>query len=326
MSSKRQASDSTHGRVDHRSSNVKRRQIEPPHYPLFESRLDIGSGQFFTPQATFGTGEDIFTGLDAEASHPYSRLSQVPLLSPDENWLDANQFAEFFEPFVESGDDQEQASAEAKPGVGCGAAPKERTLSTESMDEVALDELMGEMTGMENAEPPTSVPRALHRSSRSTEDFDPNLQHSPVSASSPGKHLTTDEQGLEYEVDWNPVHQFSHQTAKDPSRDGSSATHRSQIQNSPLQSTSLATLRSSNTESANHGLGDLMLKPSQTFFHVGEMLEAKASMFHNSPDFVFQLFARVLCSRRENFGHKQYFQFRDLFKESPPFLNGVLMG
>jgi hypothetical protein len=68
------------------------------------------------------------------------------------------------------------------------------------------------------------------------------------------------------------------------------------------------------------------LKPFKTFFHFGEMLGAKATMFCNSPDAVFELFTRVVYSARENFGHRQYFQFRDLFKETPPFLSGALAG
>lgn len=68
------------------------------------------------------------------------------------------------------------------------------------------------------------------------------------------------------------------------------------------------------------------LKPHKTFFHVKEMLEAKQQMFRNQPDAVFELFARVVYSSRVNFYRKQYFQFRDLFKEPPPYLSGALRG
>lgn len=70
----------------------------------------------------------------------------------------------------------------------------------------------------------------------------------------------------------------------------------------------------------------MTFKAFKTFFHLNEMLDAKVQMFKHQPEMVFDLFARVLYSSRENFVKKQYFQFRDLFKETPPYLSGALLG
>ncbi|UZP37458.1 hypothetical protein NXS19_005274 [Fusarium pseudograminearum] len=53
---------------------------------------------------------------------------------------------------------------------------------------------------------------------------------------------------------------------------------------------------------------------------------AKTQIFRNQPEIIFELFARVVYSSRENFHKKQYFRFRSLLKECPPYLNGALLG
>lgn len=67
-------------------------------------------------------------------------------------------------------------------------------------------------------------------------------------------------------------------------------------------------------------------KPYRTFFHLDEMMQGKLKMYKNQPSVIFEWYARVLYSSRENFYQKQYFQFRDLFKETPPYLSGALLG
>ncbi|PHH90770.1 hypothetical protein CDD83_2699 [Cordyceps sp. RAO-2017] len=54
------------------------------------------------------------------------------------------------------------------------------------------------------------------------------------------------------------------------------------------------------------------------------MLGAQARRPRDCPDAVIEWYARVLYSSRENFFRKQYFQFRDLFKEE--FLYGQKTG
>lgn len=283
-------------------------------------QLGVEGGQMLTPQTTFGTAESNAIGLDTEASQP-----TLP-----EDWLDLDQLDEFVDPFEDDECEQKQPLAkdlaQAKPETGCPFSPKERTHSMGSIDDEALHGLMDEIFEMETGEPPSSVLRAMDRSSRSADEFDPKLQYSPVSIDSSKKHSTKGEQELDYEVDWSPIRQFSRQSTKNASQDGSGAGHQGRVKNSQTEGTSPSTLRSLNTVPVNHLPGSLMLRPHRTFLHISKMLETKASMFRHSDDVVFELFARVLYSRRENFGHIQYFQFGNMFKESSPFLYGALSG
>lgn len=48
-------------------------------------------------------------------------------------------------------------------------------------------------------------------------------------------------------------------------------------------------------------------------------------MYKTQPEVVFEFFARVVYTRRENFAKKQLFQLRDLFKVPPPYIFGVLL-
>jgi hypothetical protein len=66
------------------------------------------------------------------------------------------------------------------------------------------------------------------------------------------------------------------------------------------------------------------LNPFKTFFHTEEMLAAKVELYGQQHEIVFDWFARVIHSTRQNFERKQYFQFRDLFKEASPYLSGAL--
>ncbi|KAM0439626.1 hypothetical protein ACHAPT_000718 [Fusarium lateritium] len=78
-------------------------------------------------------------------------------------------------------------------------------------------------------------------------------------------------------------------------------------------------------EGSGHGVGQVLMKPYKTFVDVQEMLNAKEQMFKNQVNATFELFARVVYSSRENFQKKQYFQFRSLLKEQPPYINGTLL-
>ncbi|OAQ96243.1 hypothetical protein LLEC1_02789 [Akanthomyces lecanii] len=174
----------------------------------------------------------------------------------------------------------------------------------------------------DNKEPPSSVLRDFDNISISTTTpaiFDPTLQFSPPSSASP----TADEViscGKAEEVSWEFV-------------------------NSPVQHACGQHVRRHEghyTESRNvnysHGLppatppstavglpAGMLLRPYKAWFHLREMLQAKQSMYKNQPDVVFEFFARVVHTRRENFAKKQLFQLRDLFKISPPYISGVLL-
>ncbi|RSL75426.1 hypothetical protein CEP51_010879 [Fusarium floridanum] len=79
------------------------------------------------------------------------------------------------------------------------------------------------------------------------------------------------------------------------------------------------------TESSGTDSGQVLMRPYRTFVDVQEMLDAKEQMFKNQDKAVFELFGRVVYSSRENFQKKQYFQFRSLLKEQPPYINGTLV-
>ncbi|KAL6714474.1 hypothetical protein ACLMJK_007898 [Lecanora helva] len=62
----------------------------------------------------------------------------------------------------------------------------------------------------------------------------------------------------------------------------------------------------------------------RTSFRIGEALNAAGIASRNQVDAIFELYARVLSSKREpNGGVKQFFQFGDLFTDKPPFLKGT---
>lgn len=62
----------------------------------------------------------------------------------------------------------------------------------------------------------------------------------------------------------------------------------------------------------------------RTSFRIGEALNAGAIACRAKVDAIIELYARVLHSEREaNNGHKQFFQFCDLFTDKPPYLSGT---
>ncbi|KAG9250436.1 uncharacterized protein F5Z01DRAFT_640192 [Emericellopsis atlantica] len=72
---------------------------------------------------------------------------------------------------------------------------------------------------------------------------------------------------------------------------------------------------------------DWTLEPSRTCFRLADLkILRESKQFESSPSTVFELFARVVHSARENFGHRQYFQFQDLLRAEPPYATGVLAG
>lgn len=164
--------------------------------------------------------------------------------------------------------------------------------------------------------PPSSVLRYHDRNSRSAEEYDPNLQHSPVSTSAYPTVKESNQHLLETEVDWGPVRKYS-QNVPSPMADMSNRrTH--------LTNTSLCTLRAIERGSGVEIPQYVQLKPFKTFLHIKDLIDAKAQMFRNSDKACFELFTRVVYTSRENFTRKQYFQFRDLLSETPPYLTGTV--
>lgn len=180
--------------------------------------------------------------------------------------------------------------------------------------------------------PPSSVVRAFDRASSSAGDFDPSLLHSPPKPSSimtgTGDREPPD-LPLTQEPDWESVRRDLEQFAH-PSK-GTGPSRRCQL--SPAHERGGAAIL---TPAASAPCGDSRVparpekasssKPYRTFFHLKEMVQGKLEMYRNQPLVEFEWYARVLYSSRENFGRKQYFQFRDLFKETPPYLSGALLG
>jgi hypothetical protein len=68
----------------------------------------------------------------------------------------------------------------------------------------------------------------------------------------------------------------------------------------------------------------IRLRPFRTFLDLKDLAVTKAEMFRHSPNTIFELFARVVYSSRENLVRKQYFQFEDLFAVPSSYMSGVL--
>ncbi|CEI60728.1 unnamed protein product [Fusarium venenatum] len=201
-------------------------------------------------------------------------------------------------------------------------------------DEDALEELLKQDTWQEPQQPPSSVLRTLSRNSQSVDEYDPQLQRSSPHSSShiPGSSIRY--ALLPEEIDWRAVREHTRREPKPVSTIGASTANRSKIPEHESRTVEQKTWivsqsRSSpptKTHTSSVFTGQLLLRPFKTFFDLQELLDAKAQMFRNQPDVIFELFARVVYSSRENFHKKQYFRFRSLLKECPPYFNGSLLG
>jgi hypothetical protein len=202
------------------------------------------------------------------------------------------------------------------------------SLSDEDRD---FEELISSLPNHEMQGPTSSVVRAHDCESRSAEDFDPNLRHSSLSIGSSDTVKSKDGSPLEEDVDWTVVHESARVMKK---TDGSSGSQKPYTPTTVghLASQSVTFDSRSRVQETPPGSrpssfpARMLLKPHKTFFDISEMLEAKMQLFKHQPDAIYELFARVVYSSRENFHRKQYFQFRGLLKECPPYINGTLMG
>lgn len=172
-------------------------------------------------------------------------------------------------------------------------------------------------------EPPLSVLRDFQSDSSTTQKFDPKLKFSPVKEGEDLAVIPNNDPPSD-DISWDEVAYFKGLSQNDVSPCTSFLAPNT-LQSSYRRNSSPSTAwTSSGTMDIAPDFSNMRLKPHKTFFHLSEMLEAKMSTFKYSHETVFELFARVIYSSRENFGHIQYFQFRDLFEESPPFLSGAL--
>ncbi|KAH7176620.1 hypothetical protein EDB81DRAFT_875421 [Dactylonectria macrodidyma] len=259
----------------------------------------------------------------------------VSVLSAGKRTKNKSQASEIPDPF----DDQEleQLMVQMSDGI-LTSAPQvlanpddtEDTFSLADLDEETIAELLSESSLQVNQRPPSSVVRAYDRDSRSANEFDPGLQHSsPYTETLAVAVPFKDDSPLEQEVDWAHVHERAHSLMNGNSPSGSEGTKTlHSVGCLPTRNASLCHIpQSSATVGATPPASKKMfLKPYKTFFCIQEMLSSKVEIFKNQPDIIFELFARVVYSSRENIYRKQYFQFRSLLEESPPYLNGVLNG
>lgn len=186
----------------------------------------------------------------------------------------------------------------------------------DDLTEDGMVHLPGSTSVFELEEPPSSILRNRDRSSRSAEEYDPALQHSPVPTYARSAIAAPDQQISETEVDWEHVRNRSHRLS-------GSATE-ANCGSIPLASSSPCTLRAAERDTETKIPPDFKLKPFKTFLHIRDLVNTKTQMFKNSKSVSFELFSRVIYSSRENFTRKQYFQFRDLLAETPPYLSGIL--
>jgi hypothetical protein len=249
MSSKRPALDTIQGDLGGSSPDSKRRRTEQIDAQLSENSFGVHYAQVLTPQPTSETSSHTFAGFETECSQPAAPYNEPFPPSIDDDFLAMDQLIDFSDSFeVESGEKGQPLFGDlskANTGAACDIEVIENAIFTKSMDEKVLDQLMEEMVATEDGEPPSSVLRAVDRSSRSAEDFDPKLQHSPVSDNSTGKYLAKEEESLDYEVDWNPVCQFSRQIGGSSSQGPSGTTYRKSL---AAPSTTPSTLQPSNTK------------------------------------------------------------------------------
>lgn len=193
--------------------------------------------------------------------------------------------------------------------------------------------LMDMSSWVEPQGPSSSIIRAYDRhDSRSVDEFDPNLQFSSPRPNFNPTMTTVDDVPLEHDVDWKPIRAQVSRSSGNTSSPGSQESRTIDVAHHSLSHERSVAPRSQLTSPcqptiADHSFLDkMLLKPHKTFFHIDEMLDAEFQLFKHQPKVIFELFARVSYSSRANFHHKQYFQFRNLFRQWPSCVNGVLLG
>ena len=190
------------------------------------------------------------------------------------------------------------------------------------------DDMLGDLgLGFENMleEPPLSVLQDFHSNGSCRETFDPYLKFSPVKDDEEEVAFADNKPPSE-DIDCGEIVNFEEHLQDDASPRTSVPGPKALQSSQSADSSPSTAFNTFVPTGAGPGLNGLRLRPYKTFFHLSEMLEAKMSTFRHSDHTVFELFARVTYASRENDRCVQYFQFRDLFEELPPFLTGLLSG
>ncbi|TLS25272.1 hypothetical protein PpBr36_07091 [Pyricularia pennisetigena] len=208
--------------------------------------------------------------------------------------------------------------------------------------------------------PPLSVLEAMDRQSRDADEYRSRLWRSPQVSRDEGsnsKHSQGDsnEQDcdiLDYEVDWDevmasikpdactmhkpgplqPVLQYGSTHNPMASSTGLAGMRNnrvvpiSQLTASIGDSTVLSGAVSNTRVKATPSLSSVLYQATalRLCFRIGELLNQGSRCFRNEQRAVFELFARVTYSSRENHARVQHFQFADLDKDYPPFLSGTM--
>lgn len=189
-----------------------------------------------------------------------------------------------------------------------------------AIDDAILQEFIHVPAAKSPELPPSSILREFDNESTSTADFDPTLQYSPAPSTSRTPVQQDDLSILSTaDVSWDHVRK---QDFKQLQTNTSPVASELRL---PELSTNSMSPKPRPTVTDTCPPTGMLLKPNRTWFHFQEMLKTESAQLYTSqPGSPFELFARVLCSRRENIVKKQYFRIRDLFKIRPPYLSAVL--
>lgn len=190
--------------------------------------------------------------------------------------------------------------------------------------------------------PPSSVIRGMGFIS-SDEVFDPNLR-----GSTPGKSPTEalqnqEEDLLDHDVVWDQIFASLPDRPKDPSL--CNARKSTPVYGEPDSSNTGPKWTQTTTQTATDGPRPFVRpkfpdavksKPPiagvsaetkvRTCFRIGEMLNQAKKVCANKEDVIFELYARVVCSSRQELRRVQHFRFMDLYTVRQPHPGGKIEG
>lgn len=165
--------------------------------------------------------------------------------------------------------------------------------------------------------PPSSVLRQFDTASISTDisRYDASLQYSPPNTGTPAAKTELDCEAASLEAtNWEFISAYGHPPvtqAWPPTRNISVDI------NKETQSEAVAKLRQSQPSQAVPSLPRGMdLRPFKAFFHISDMLEAKATLYKHQPSIQFELFARYIHSEPKSVAPNCPFRLGDLFHKS----------
>ncbi|KAK4201130.1 hypothetical protein QBC40DRAFT_348137 [Triangularia verruculosa] len=225
---------------------------------------------------------------------------------------------------------------------------EEESYSIGSLDEEDLIKLVDSVDPPSRHTPPTSVLRDMSIVS-SVGAYDPNLQRSP-----PGKapEKPEEEELLDSDIDWSPIlEELSTQPNPHP-LDQSASQPATTIKPTQTPKSELAPSRQQAVQPFTRppfpqtlrdkspicGLSNLTVL--RTCFRLGHLIAENNHNSSRNQDAVYELYARVNYSHRnrpssthiplfnvvkhDNSARMQHFQFADLWRDTPPYVWGVL--